>query len=303
MASSADLTPGDQLQRITIGGRNRTYLLHLPKTFSPQRQYALVVNFHGGGGNAQITAEMSHISELADEKEFIVVYPNGSGRQADRLLTWNATHCCGFAFENQIDDVGFVRELVKQLNRELPIDPKRIFATGLSNGAMFTYRVGAEMADVFAAIAPVAGTIGGWPHVGEPGPLVPSKPQQSVAVIVFHGKLDRHVLYAGGQQQVAFPGQPPDRVDISVADSINFWVEANGCPTQPQRQTLAAGRITVDSWSGCTRQADIVLYSLEEQGHAWPGGKPAIAGFSDSPNSDIDATRLIWEFFATHPKG
>jgi len=97
------------------------------------------------------------MDKLADRETFVAVYPNGTGRFGNRLLTWNAGACCAYAMSNNVDDVGFVRALVTKLTESIPIDRRRIYATGLSNGAMMSHRLAAEAADLIAAIAPVAG--------------------------------------------------------------------------------------------------------------------------------------------------
>ena len=121
----------------------------------------LVVVLHGGGGNAENIEEVTGFSEKADEEGFIVVYPDGSGRLDRYLLTWNAGFCCGYALENNIDDVGFIRALIEYLQEKYAINRNMIYVTGISNGGMMSYRLGAELSDIVAAIAPVAGSIGG----------------------------------------------------------------------------------------------------------------------------------------------
>lgn len=97
------------------------------------------------------------MDRLADRESFIAVYPNGNGRFGKRLLTWNAGTCCAYLVINNVDDVGFVRALVATLAEKVPIDRRRVYATGLSNGAMMSHRLAAEAADLIAAVAPVAG--------------------------------------------------------------------------------------------------------------------------------------------------
>src|SRR4030042_1455717 len=108
----------------------------------------LVIVLHGGGGTAQSTAGMTGMNVKADSSGVIAVYPNGNGRVSDeKLLTWNAGNCCGYALDNNIDDVGFIRELIDKLEKKLAIDKARIYATGISNGGMMSYRLACELAD------------------------------------------------------------------------------------------------------------------------------------------------------------
>ena len=131
---------------IESGDRRRSALVHLPPQVVEGRPLPLILAFHGGGGNARHQETYTGMDSLSDQVGFIVVYPNGTGRLGDRLLTWNAGTCCGYASDNQVDDVGFVRALVSDLETRLPIDSQRVYATGFSNGAMMAYRLAAAHA-------------------------------------------------------------------------------------------------------------------------------------------------------------
>jgi polyhydroxybutyrate depolymerase len=252
----------------------------------------LVILLHGGGGSAQGAAKKSQLSPKADEEGFIAVYPNGTGILPDRSLTWNAGYCCGYALQHNVNDVGFIRALIEKLQKELKIDPKRIYATGISNGGMMSYRLGAELSEVIAAIAPVAGSIGGRVTPDSPLVVVPT-PSQPVSVIAFHGKLDENVPYNGGHGARA----SSPRIDLSVAESIAFWVKANGCSPTPKTEISASGNIVKDTYTGCANGTEVVLYTIVNGGHAWPG-----AAQGDRPTQEISATDLLWEFFKEHPK-
>src|SRR4051812_5775513 len=142
---------------MTLSGR--TYEIHLPNGRAPGEPAPLVLVFHGGGANAANAMRMSGMNAKSDAEGFIVAYPNGTGPRRDSFLTWNAWRCCGLALERKVDDVAFVRALVDEVARRYPVDRKRVYATGFSNGGMLTYRLGCELGDVFAAIAPVAGAL------------------------------------------------------------------------------------------------------------------------------------------------
>ena len=148
-------------QWIYYDGRIRNYIIHIPSNYDAEEPIPLVLALHGGGGNSENMQDKTGFNQLANEEGFIVVYPDGTGRLRNRLLTWNSGHCCGFAFKNDIDDVGFIRTLIEQIQQEFLIDTNKIFITGHSNGGMMTYRLGSELSDIVAAIAPVAGSIGG----------------------------------------------------------------------------------------------------------------------------------------------
>ncbi|OGF53095.1 MAG: hypothetical protein A2Z21_05665 [Candidatus Fraserbacteria bacterium RBG_16_55_9] len=278
--------------QLIFEGRTRTYILHLPPVYNGQDPLPLVIFLHGGGGNAEGAVSAYGLSNLADREGFIVVYPNGTGVFEERLLTWNSGHCCGYALNNRVYDAGFIRSLIEKLQRELKIDPKRIYATGHSNGGMLSYRLGGELSDVLAAIAPVAGTIGGQVTPNTLLIMVP-QPKNSIAVIAFHGKLDSHVLYNGGHGA----GTSGERVDLSVAESITFWVNANRCSPIPQAEVSTSGNIIRDTYRSCANGADVALYTVLNGGHSWPGTNQG-----EGQTHEISATELLWEFFKEHPK-
>jgi polyhydroxybutyrate depolymerase len=165
------------------------------------------------------------------------------------------------------------------------VDEKRICATGLSNGGILSHRLACEAADLFAAIAPVAGTLN----------FSPCTPSQPISVIEFHGTGDQHIPYDGGSGSASL-------VDVdfaSVQTSIRFWVSFNECDAQAQTNAFADIQHAV--WTGCTQSTAVELYTIVDGGHAWPGGPGGWSG-SDQPTTTISASQLIWEFFAAHPK-
>ncbi|HTL71562.1 MAG TPA: PHB depolymerase family esterase [Candidatus Eisenbacteria bacterium] len=271
------------------GGIDRTYLVHPPKGLDRSRAYPVVFVFHGAGGNAENAMRMTGMNRRADEKRFIAVYPNGTGRLKDPGLTWNAWACCGEAFAGKVDDVGFVRELIARLERDYPVDPKRIFATGISNGGMLCYRLACELSDRFAAVAPVAGAM----DTDDP------RPSEPVSLIIFHGTEDKHIRYDGGEPDRQFDRQK--RVDKPVSYAVNFWVKYDGCnPVPADSRTQNVARTT---YSGGRNGTEVTLYALQGFGHAWPGDEGELrGGGAESPAQEISATDLIWEFFDTHPK-
>jgi len=292
---AADTAPpvpeaGNHEYSLKHDGRERTYLLHIPPKYEGATPLPLVMFFHGGMGTAEHGEKSYGWSEKADAEGFLVVYANGTGR------TWNAIHGCGPAHKNNVDDLGFVKAMLQDLNAKVKIDAKRIYATGMSNGAMFSYRLAAEMADTFAAVAPVAGAIGGKENAGATEKRIPA-PANPVAIIIFHGKEDQHVPYGGGQTQA---GVERNRFDLSVKDAVAFWVRANGCDAMAKKEEMANGSVIKESYAGAA--ADVVLYSMVHGGHSWPGGKKMPRKVRAQPTETISATDLAWEFFKQHPK-
>jgi polyhydroxybutyrate depolymerase len=232
------------------------------------------------------------------KRVFIVVYPDGSGRLDWYLLTWNCGFCCGYALENNIDDVGFIRALIRYLQEKYAINRNMIYVTGISNGGMMSYRLGAELSDIFAAIAPVSGSIGGRATEEDPTFCIP-EPDYPISVIIFHGTNDSRVPYDGGMPTAndtkgAFSY-------LSVNDSVSFFVTHNQCDAFPQKNISESGNIIMDLYAGGLNNTEVVLYTIVNGTHSWPGGKNGWRN-GDVPTIEISATDLIWEFFKDHPK-
>ena len=281
---------GNHMQFMISDWRIRSYRVHIPPTYNGNTPTSLVLVLHGGGGRSQTMEKKTEFSEKADEEGFIAVYPNGISRFLLFMRTWNAGHCCGIALEKNIDDVKFIRELIDKLQLQLNIDPSRIYITGHSNGAMMAYRLGAELSDIIAAIAPCAGTIGGKATENSPLCVIP-EPDYPVSVIALHGKLDENVPYAGGHG-VKTSGS---RIDLSVDESISFWVQHNECNPIPQTNISESGNIIIDTYSGGKNSTEVVLYTIVNGEHWWPGS-------DKDPYQEISATDIIWDFFENHPK-
>jgi len=269
--------------------------LHVPPQVAGEGALPLVVMLHGGTGTGAGAAELYGWPAKSDVEGFLVAFPDGIGR------TWNAEHCCGPSYRQDVDDVGFIEKLIDDIAKRADVDRRRVFATGMSNGAMMSYRLAAERAELFAAIGPVAGAIGGQADIESPLQVI-RQPGQPVPVIIFHGKQDMRVKYDGGETVSSIS---PGRIDLAVADAVNFWVQANGANTTPTVETNDTGHVTHSRYPADAGYADVELYAISDQGHAWPGGlAPSIGGveIGDPPSLEVSATDEIWEFFAAHPK-
>ncbi|MEO0445550.1 MAG: hypothetical protein AAF191_05675, partial [Verrucomicrobiota bacterium] len=158
-ASDAPLEAGERTRTVTVGQVDRRYLVYVPETYDAEEATPVVLAFHGGGGNPQSMVAISQLSGKAEEEGFLLVFPYGSGQDPDRFLTFNGGDCCGYAMQNEVDDVGYVRALLDDLAKVAQVDAGAVFATGLSNGGIMAYRLAAELADRIAAIAPVGGPL------------------------------------------------------------------------------------------------------------------------------------------------
>lgn len=269
---------------VQVDGQEREYLLYLPSNFEATSPLPVVLVFHGGGGNAEATVEITGFNHQADESGFVVVYPNGSGRLENSLLTWNGGYCCGYAMENEVDDVAFVRALIDDLNATFPLDRRRIYATGVSNGGILAYYLACELSDRIAAIGAVSGTHN----------LTDCQPERPVPVIHFHGTDDQNILYEGG-----YGPRSLTEVDYaSVSHTVGFWVDHNGCQGQPSEEQF--GRIFHTVYAECRGSSAVELYTIHDGGHAWPGGRKPRPR-ADEPTQEISATELLWAFFRCAP--
>jgi len=264
-AGGGNYTVGTSVQEIVSGGQTRQYRLHVPPSYQPGSPMALVLNLHGLNETAAQQEAISGMSAKADEAGFIVAYPEGIDQ------TWHV----GSRAEGAAD-LQFMRDLIADVQSALSIDPDRIYATGISNGAQMSNRLGCDASDVIAAIGPVSG---GYPPSQE---CAPGRP---VPVVGFHGTADQLIPYEG-QGHLLLPAEE------WAAD----WAARNGCnPTHAV--TYQGAEVTGQTWSGCQNGADVVFYTIEGGGHGWPGSDLG-AGVT---TKEIDATDIIWEFFAAHP--
>ena len=282
----------DPWPSLNVDGLERHYLLHLPAHWQTATgRLPLVIVLHGAAGDARSTADMTGFSALADRADFIAVYPEGTSIGVDPpRQTWNAGFCCGAAVRNHVDDLAFLATLIDRLAADYPVDRRRIYLTGLSNGAMLAYRYAAQYPGQIAAIAPVAGTIGGIAGTGQP-PIAIARPDRPVPVLIIHGMMDGYVLYRGGvSPNVGTPG----RFNVSVDDAVRFWASADGCAGRPVLRATADGRVLFQAYGNCHDRAEVRLVALAQGPHEWPAAIERPDGGQESTAS------LIWRFFRQH---
>ncbi len=284
----------DQSIHITVQGRLRRCLLHVPGARGP---LPLVVMFHGGGETPEGTARISALDAVADREHFIVAYPEGIEK------SWNDGRGTTNAAKDGVDDIEFVRQLVAEIRRTHDIDPRRIYATGVSNGGVFTNRLGCEMAGSFAAIGPVIGSIAS--NIAST-----CHPAEPIAVIGIQGEADPLIPFeggeAGGPRHIGAGG----RVESSRATQ-RLWSAANGCAPQPTTFALPVANndgtsITRRTFTGCRAGTEVEWYEIAGGGHRWPGHplrlERTVTKILGVASMNMDATETIWAFFKAHPK-
>ena len=275
-------------QTLVHKGVERSYVVRAPRGATPGLRLPLVVVLHGGGGNAASAESMSGFTWKAAKEGFIVVYPEGSSRFKGKLLTWNAGHCCGYAMQNRIDDVGFINAMLDQLAKDYPVDSQRIYVTGISNGGMMAHRLGMELPQKFAAIAPVVATLFGDERT----------PASPVSALMLNGMLDKSVPYQGGAPGGRFPDAWDGTPAKPALEQAAFWARANGCAPAPDTQDRTDFVLTQYR---CSAGRDVQHYLIKDNGHSWPGGR-AGSRRGDAPGSSVHGTDLIWAFFKAHAK-
>lgn len=284
------LARGDHRGSLVHDGQTRLYRVHVPAGYSAQRPVPLVIALHGGGGSMDVQADDRFYRWISQSERsgFVVVFPNGFSRfPGGRLATWNAGGCCGAARERGSDDVGFLRALVAQLRGQLAIDERRIFATGMSNGGMMAYRLACEMADTVRAVAAVAGT-------DNTLRCVPSRP---VSVLHIHARDDDHVPFDGGMGPRSLARA--EGAHTGVPETLARWRAHDACPDAPPRTVLAVPGARCERHGPCRDASAVQACITDTGGHSWPGGSKPRGG---GPVSEaIDATTLIWDFFASVP--
>jgi polyhydroxybutyrate depolymerase len=292
LALGAARSPESEKHTLQSGGRERSYRLYVPTRIATGAPAALVLVFHGGRGDGAGMERLTGFDAIADRDGFLVAYPDGVGRQ------WNdGRDVAEFqTTRDRVDDVAFVSELIDEIARRHPVDSKRVFATGISNGAIFSHYLGARLASRIAAIAPIAGGIA--------EPYRPRfRPERPVSVLMMNGSDDPLVPYRGGPV-----GGTHGRV-LGADESAALWAAADQCSKDPKTDTLPDSdpkdgcRVKRELWPGGREGTEVQLYRFDGGGHTWPGGPQYLPKLViGAVCRDVDATPVIWAFFRAHPR-
>jgi len=282
----------DVPRSLKVGGVERTYRLHVPPAYDGVRPLPLLLLFHGGGGQGAGMARLSGMNQVADRNGFLVAYPDGLNRH------WND----GRSVVRGADDDAFVRALIDDLSSRYKVDPRRIYATGISNGGFFSEHLVCAMPDRIAAAAMVAATMSVEQYSG-------CRPGRAVPVLFILGVEDPLVPWQGGtiglkrgpiRQLLKDRGKA-----VSAAQSVAYWVKNNGCSPVPAVSVLPDAdprdgtRIRKEAYQSTPGGAPVVLYAIDGGGHCWPGGRQYLPErIIGRTSRDINASEVIWEFFA-----
>jgi polyhydroxybutyrate depolymerase len=279
--SSSELPDGRSSQTLTVGGVDR--VVHAYRPTGLVGPVPLVVMLHGGYGSGIQAEDSYHWDQAADRGRFIAAFPDGTDK------SWNAGgDCCGSAARTGIDDVAFLEQVVATLSRQAAIDPNHVFASGVSNGGAMAYRMACET-DLFAAIGVDSTTM-----------LVDCTHAAPASVLHIHGSDDPVIRYDGAPGEPYSPRSPA--IDGPPVPEVNAaWREINGCGL-PETATT---EVLTTSVAHCPAGRSVELITITGAGHQWPGAEPnplAQRLGSGTPSTALDATEVIWQFFADHPR-
>jgi polyhydroxybutyrate depolymerase len=260
---------GENSGSIKSGNQVRQYFFYIPEGYDGKTNLPVVFLFHGSGQTVEQVMNTTDLSKVADKKKFIIAAPVGM-YPFFGMNSWNAD-----LDPQGVNDIEFVKDLIKEISSKVAIDKKRIYATGYSGGARMSSRLGCELPNVIAAIGPVAGLQCD----------VNCTLTHSISIIAFHGTADMLNSYSPAE------------------NSVSCWVEKNGCNKTPTTRKISEDVILI-SYAGCKGNAEVVFYRINDGGHTWPDSPRADAyekrGMGKT-NKDINASNLIWSFFEAHP--
>ncbi len=283
---------GDINGKLIIDGVEREYILHLPKNYGTEK-LPLVMVFHGGGGTAEQVKDHTKFSKLADNENFIVVYPNAIDKN------WNDGRI-GDKLPMDRDDVKFISTLLDTLTANYNINTKRIFSTGISNGGFFSFYLALKLSNRLLAIAPVTANI--------PENLKDSwKTDKPISVLLINGTKDPLVKFNGGP--VGFKDDESGRgVSLSTSWTVKILAGNNSCQTSTKIEEIEDKedddcRAEKETYYKCADGTKIVLVTIKGGGHTWPGASQYLPKILvGNVCKDFKATEMIWEFFKSLPE-
>lgn len=293
-----NILPGNHTYHIGIEDLRREYIVHIPKSYDGKTTVPLVVIFHGGGGRAEGTMQSTGWIEKSEQAGFIAVYPEGSREHPDKPWrfrgngqTWNdgSERINLGAVERNVDDLFFIEAMLLDIFDRFPIDRKRVFATGFSNGASMTFRVARELSQYFAAVAPVAG--GDW--------LKSPVPEFPLSLLYITGSVDPLNPLEGGEIRI---GWKTYGIKHPVVEMLQKWVKMQDC-SESEKIIVYSNGVKGVIYSNCTGGSEVSYYIVEGLGHIWPGGEsPLPEWLVGEPSDKLHGTEVIWEFFVEHPR-
>jgi polyhydroxybutyrate depolymerase len=296
---------GSSVFTLTLDGLQRDYRLHVPPAASSGQPLPLVLNLHGATENAQLEEITSDMDPNADQNGYLVAYPDGT--RIAKVLTpdpvaknaqygWNAGQCCGLPVTKHINDVGFLLKVISDIAAKTPVDLRRVYMTGISNGGMMAYAMASEASGHIAAISSISGQV--------EIPVI--HPTRAVPTMEFHSVNDPIAKFAGT------PSKNP-LLRLSVMQGIDQWIRADGCGTKPNTGTVIVGAAGSESagetatpitYTHCRSGTEVALWRFTGSGHVWPGSPLnmgpkntwILAGVGRGTIL-VNANETMWQFF------
>jgi polyhydroxybutyrate depolymerase len=285
------LQPGKHTVFLRVDGHDRQLIFITPKGFKPGTRLPIVFFFHGAGGTAEQAARTYGWAEKADAEDFFAAFPQGLGARHDGAGVFHVWRDERGSRPMDIDDVHFFEVLLNELEAALPIDARRVYVTGFSNGAGMTFTLGAHFSDRIAAIAPVSSQ--SFVHLDSLARPLP--------VYYLTGTADPLIPYHGGATKLPDLLFGPGHHFPPVQDSVDFWAKLDGCPSQPEIVSDANG-VRVLRYGPGRDQSEILFTTIDGNGHHWPDTIEPLPHFICGPTLDpFNATDRIWDFFLNHP--
>lgn len=272
-----------QEQRLVHQDVKRKYIVYTPPSYTsqPNQNFPLVINYHGGGMTMREQMLYTQMNRTADRENFIVVYPQGIKQD------WNVN--LGKDDKEAIDDVGFTEAMLAKLSQDYRVDPRRVYATGLSRGGFFSMRVAAELPHLLAAVAVVGA----------------STPRTLIDQHAKPGRVGVMHIVGTADQIVAFEGKAGGY--LSASDSHQYWLKNSGivgaAVTQRSFDSDKHDETDVTYMEQSRDGVSVALVTVRNGGHTWAGADAFNVGLPLGKTSrDIDANSVIWEFLSKHRK-
>lgn len=278
-------------------GYERSYEYYLPSDYDNTESLPMLFSFHGLGSTGEEQRQMTGFTDLAEEEDFIAVFPDSTEFEGDyenlpdlpgAERQWNTGIPISLQYEKEVNDVGFTSEIIDILAENYKVDESRIYATGMSNGSMFSYVLAVELSDKIAAAAAVASPM----SVN----LLEQEPERPVSMVIMMGENDPIVSYEGDNLFL-----------LSIEETVDYWIDVNGITGGPEETYLE--EVAEDDptsvkrtyYGGGGDNSEVILYTIENGGHAWPGSyQYAPVNMIGRVTQQMNASEVIWNHFENH---